>query len=70
MFRAILLMFILASFEAHAYCKKCEDLRRFHEEHPDDNPRYYEDYLKEQQQKKPDQAPANIQNSNTQKPSR
>lgn len=49
MIRLMLLAFMLASVEAHAYCKRCEDLRQYHAEHPEENYEYYEDYLKDQE---------------------
>jgi hypothetical protein len=51
-FRLLLLMFSAVFFEANAQCKLCDDLRRFHEAHPEDNYEYYEDYLKDQEAKK------------------
>lgn len=47
-----LLLFSIISVEVHAQCKRCEDLRRYHEAHPEENYEHYEDYLKDQDAKK------------------
>lgn len=58
-FKIFFVAFSLLFLEANAQCKRCEDLRRFHEAHPEENYEYYDDYLKEQETKSPVQQPAN-----------